>query len=399
MDLKDLLSGIGVVIDDALGNDGDPNDSVLNIVERLEQDLSLPFYKIDRLPPKDHWPNLFQSASFILLDWKLWRASASQLVQEGIAANIRFLEQAKSHFVPVFIFTNESVADVTDALPSDIYRAEEAENSFVFVHSKIQLLSGNSLDLEPVHKWTMQSASVYALKTWDRVFFAARRSLFGDMYGISPHWPRIFWSAYQEDGVDPSLGLTQLITDGLVGRIGTGAFTRAALGNPGTDNKDVPADDLRALIGATTFRAAGTDDDIRCGDLFKLPKGKYLLNIRADCDCVPRDGLKRDDVELYCIKGEKMRESEVSHAYEGGHFRERPDQSIVFAATDGKSIRFRFKNLRVNAFGKLKEKRIGRLLHPYLTRIQQRYALYLQRQGLPSVPTGAVSTYFVDSAR
>lgn len=142
----------------------------------------------------------------------------------------------------------------------------------------------------------------------------------------------------------------------------------------------------------------GADDDIRCGDLFKLPKGKYLLNIRADCDCVPRDGLRRDDVELYCIKGEKMRQSEVAHAYEGGHFRERRDQSIVFAATGGKSIRFRFKNLRVKAFGTLKEQRIGRVLHPYLTRIQQRYALYLQRQGLPSVPAGAVSTELVDSA-
>lgn len=34
--------------------------------------------------------------------------------------------------------------------------------------------------------------------------------------------------------------------------------------------------------------------------------------------------------------------------------------------------------------------RIGRLLPPYITRIQQRYSLYMQRQGLPRIPNDAI---------
>ena len=100
-----------------------------------------------------------------------------------------------------------------------------------------------------------------------------------------------------------------------------------------------------------------------------------------------------DDVELYCIQGKSINERKVRNLYvrNQGHFQEAIWQSIVFAVLDrGKSIEFDFKKIRIEEYGKLKDNRIGRLLHPYLTRIQQRYALYLQRQGLPRIPDGAV---------
>ena len=396
MDLKDLLCGIGVVIDDALGKDGDPDDLIVRIVERLERDWSLPCYKADRLPPQDQWTNLFRSAGFVLLDWKLWQGGASQLVEHGIAANVRFLRYAIRNFVPVFIFTNESSVDVADALPSDVYRANATESNIVFIHSKAELLSGASKDFASVHEVVSQNASVYTLKTWERLLFEARKSLFSDMYAISSHWPRVFWRAYQLDGVDPSLGLTQLIVDGLCGRIPNNAFSDAALSVQKDSQLDVATKDLRALIEATTSRGTEPDDDIRCGDLFRIRKDKFLLNIRPDCDCVPRGGLVRNDIDLYCIEGKRIRESELAEEYRRGHFRERADQGIVFAVTNGTSIRFRFKELQIRTFGELRKQRVGRLLHPYLTRIQQRYALYLQRQGLPSIPGRAVSANFDD---
>ena len=92
---------------------------------------------------------------------------------------------------------------------------------------------------------------------------------------------------------------------------------------------------------------------------------------------------------MYCIEGETIGDSELK--YRKGHFVERDDQSIVFVAYEGETIRFRFKKLRIKRFGEVKQFRVGRVLHPVLTRIQQRYALYLQRQGLPAIPEGAVS--------
>ena len=69
--------------------------------------------------------------------------------------------------------------------------------------------------------------------------------------------------------------------------------------------------------------------------------------------------MEADEVELYCV--------------------------------EGKTVRFDFRKFQVKQFSDVKDQRIGRLLHPYLTRIQQRYALYLQRQGLPRIPEEAVA--------
>ena len=396
MDIKGLLSGIAVVIDDQLdagagGGHGDGDtDRIVEIVERLERELDLPCYTTSMMPPERTWPGLLQAASFVLLDWKLWPTGAPALEDEGIEKNVRFLERAKDYFVPVFIFSNESPEDIESRLPKAIYRRESSGGNFVFIERKASLLSGNSLDFRAVKRWIGENASVYALKTWEQAFHAARKELFSSMYARSPDWPKVFWKAYKDDGVDPSSSLMHLINDSLRGRVvGTGAFEAEILSSSAAD---VPKGDLRALIGETSFRPqkALLEDEVRCGDLFRLPKGKFLLNLRPDCDCVPRDGTV-DEVDLYCVEGKAMRDSELRKKYRGGHFDERVWESIAFSIHEEKSIRFDFRKFRVERFAAIKNQRIGRLLHPYTTRIQQRYALYLQRQGLPRIPEAAVN--------
>ena len=396
MQLADLMSGIGVVIDDAFedaaANHDDGNrdaDPIFRIVEQIEREWSLPFYTASSMPSDDRWSGLLQAASFILLDWRLWPGGASHLERVGIEKNVQFLHAAKDYFVPVFIFTNESADDVTSRLPDAIYREESPEKSFVFVRNKAGLLSGGALDFGDIEKWVRNNASVYALKTWDRVFRGARKELFGSMYARSPDWPRVFWKAYEEDGVDPSWSLTHLINDSLRGRMRTSAFEAEILAGR---SAEASPDDLRALIGETSFwpRKTLPEEEIGCGDVFRLPKGKFLLNLRPDCDCVPRDGQNAGDVELYCIEGKKIRDAELRQQYQEGHFSERIWESVAFAVHEGSSIRFDFRRFQVRKFSKLKDQRIGRLLHPYLTRIQQRFGLYLQRQGLPRIPKEAI---------
>ena len=393
MELKSLMSGIAVVIDDKLenaatGEDGN-RDLIVKIVERLEQDWNLPFYKANKMPPEETWPNLLQAASFILLDWELWPSSSSQLEEEGIKKNIQFLEKAKDYFVPVFIFTNEATEDVENLLPLAVYREESPEKNFVFIRGKASLLPRGSSDFSTIENWIRQNASVYALKTWEQAFYTAKKELFSSMYARSPDWPKVFWKTYTDDSVDPSSSLTHLINESLWGRMRTGAFEAEILGTP---YADVRREDLLALIGETSFLAQNNlpEDEIRCGDLFQSSEKKFLLNLRPDCDCVPRGGQRIDRVELYCVAGEEMNDQELSEKYQNGHFEEQVSEGVAFAAYKGRSVRFNFKKLRVKRFAEIKDKRVGRLLHPYLTRIQQRYALYLQRQGLPRIPEAAV---------
>ena len=192
-----------------------------------------------------------------------------------------------------------------------------------------------------------------------------------------------------ESADDVTSSLPDLINDSLRGRMRTNAFEKEIIGPA---DADVPEEELRVLIGEASFRPQTTlpETEIGCGDIFGQSKGKYLLNLRPDCDCVPRDGTELGAVELHCVEGKRMSDAALRDRYEDGHFNERVWESIAFSGHDGRSVRFDFRKLRLQKFSDLQKRRIGRLLHPYLTRIQQRFGLYQQRQGLPRIPEAAI---------
>lgn len=392
MDIRSLMSGIAVVIDDAFNReDKEHDDPIIQIVQNIENEWEIPFYRTAGLPPENHYVNLLQSASFVLLDWELWPSNAQELEREGIEANVAFLKKAKEYFVPVFIFTKEPLDDVINAIEEQapsLYNEGDIAKNFIFIENKLTLLEESVL--ATIGNWIIENASVYTLKTWECAFYEAKRTLFSSMYERNPDWPSVFWRSYNSDHADPSSSITQLINDSLLGRMKTGIFDKQILGRV---DFNVSRDNIRSLVSEACMiqNTYLSEDEIRTGDLYKLTGGKYLINIRPDCDCVPRGNNQTlNEVEIYCIKGKKMSESDVRRSYHNGHFPERISESIVFALDEGRSIRFGFGRLCKIKYETLKEKRIGRLIHPYITRIQQRYALYLQRQGLPPIPEEAI---------
>ena len=137
MNIEDLMSGIAVVIDDAYSREnGDDKDKIFELVENIEDTWKVPCYKTHEIPSDEKvCRNLLQSASFVLLDWKLWPGGSTELEWEGVKNNIHFLEQAKEYFVPVFIFTNESEEDVIGKL-GDLYDEENPGNNFIYYKEK-----------------------------------------------------------------------------------------------------------------------------------------------------------------------------------------------------------------------------------------------------------------------
>jgi hypothetical protein len=77
-----------------------------------------------------------------------------------------------------------------------------------------------------------------------------------------------------------------------------------------------------------------------------------------------------------------------------GQLEERDVNAAVFAMKEGASFVFQFADLQKRPWRDMKDKRIGRLLPPFLTRLQQRYAAYLQRPGLPRIPLEALPAQF-----
>lgn len=389
MNLKTLMSGIAVVIDDEFEEEGgEQEDMIFRIVGNMEGEWEMPFYKTHEIPLDGFSDGLLRSASFVLLDWKLWPDSP-QLEKEGIKKNIKFLEKAKAYFIPVFIFTNEDPSDVSDKLAEDLYDADKSKSSFIFIKRKSELTEKSDI-FDSIGEWIETNASVYALKAWEREFYESKRALFGSMYAKSPDWPKVFWKSYEDDGVDPGSSLADLINDNLSGRFRTNIFEKYILGS---GFSGASMEDLRSLIQEASFVGIDSlpDDEIRSGDLFSLSKGKYLINIRPDCDCIPRLGVKTaDDVELYCLQGKRLSEEKVRRSYQNGHFQEKVWESISFSLHEGRTVQFDLRKLQEVKFSDVKDKRIGRLIHPYITRIKQRYASYVQREGLPRIPEEAI---------
>ena len=398
MDTKTLMSGIAVAIDDALGGKsgtgGDPKEEDLigEILGWFEKEWQLSFVKATSVPKAESWPNLLGAASFVLLDWQLWPAGAAELERHTIEDIKGFLTSARNNLVPVFILTNQSPDEVTAALselPDDVYDEQAAKTNFVFVERKNTFWTGTSVDVRKLEAWVYGNASVYALKTWDRLLDGAKYELFQAMCRRSVNWPRVFWATYQIDRADPSASLTNLINDSLRGRMPADAFKEEHLGG---EYDDVSGEELRRLIAETSFRDANVlpPDAVRSGDLYKGTQGKYWLNVRPDCDCIPRDGGDIGDIDVYCVQGKKLSARELENLFNKGHFEERVSESVVFGVLEGKSILFKFDKLRVCKYSEVREQRLGRLLHPYVTRVQQRYAMFIQRQALPRIPEAAV---------
>ena len=158
--------------------------------------------------------------------------------------------------------------------------------------------------------------------------------------------------------------------------------------------------EIRKLIEGERFITNIDNKTISTGDVFKeeyqnegVTNFRYYLNIRPQCDLVRDSNL--DKVGLYCLKGRVFDENKINKKggvpFNEGQFIEKINHAIIPFIDDNKIVEFLFRDLKVMKFGVLKDKRIGRLLPPYITRIQQRYALYLTRQGLPRIPKEAIS--------
>ena len=213
---------------------------------------------------------------------------------------------------------------------------------------------------------------------------------------MSSSWPKIIWKNSGEDGVNPSCELGEVITRNLHTRMAPFEFKEEFL-KPNAGDR-VSQQELRSVLEGERFvsKTGLHDNNIATGDVFtKSGKKKLYINIRAECDCIPdrsKKGATIDDVQLYFLVAEKLSHKDEDGLYskKRGNFAETDGECIVFCMHGNHTYRVKFNKLEIITWAEIKDKRIGRLLPPYITRVQQRYSLYLQRQGLPRTPQEAV---------
>jgi len=396
METSDLFNGIAVIIDDEIGK------KAANINELIKQieDKNIPCVKYTYLPENDVIKHL-QGISFLILDWRIRDKEIEEFMLDGvispstleesiIQANIDFLKKLRDKcFIPIFIFTNEDETGIIMKLKeSGLYNVDKP--NFIFVKQKSDLKDDNLFD--QINSWIQTVPPIYALKEWEREYREAKNRMFGDFYKLSPSWPKILCDTFSADGANMSKELGGIITRNLHTRMTPFSFNVEVFARECAEK--VSLEELRRVLEGERYVTQLHNNEIATGDLFKeeyIEKGaknyRYYLNIRAQCDLVHGN---LDKTELYCLRGRTIDESKINEddgtLFNDGQFIEKINNAIVPFIDNGKIIEFLFRDLKQLKWKDWKEKRIGRLLPPYITRIQQRYALYLQRQGLPRIP-------------
>jgi hypothetical protein len=388
-----LFHGVAVVIDDEIG---ESTASVRNIVKTIEN-AGCHVITLSEIPSEIGISNL-REVAFVILDWKLYgaalKAIEGQAVPPGIieaneASIIKFLRDFKKvRFAPVFIFTDEPVGKICESLSqyADVYK--EGDPTHIRVIDKHEVLDTGVFNV--LAKWMEANPSVYVLKEWEKAYAKAKNELFLDFYMNDSLWPLILWRNFEDDSVPPAVQIGELIGRNLVSRMTPFTCDLAPFGGLLDGIEKEP----RAYGGVVQRVFEGErflaemrlgKDSFEPGDIFLVDDG-YRINIRPDCDCIPKGNDKLDKLDLYLLKGTELPLSELKPHPKYNTIQEQDNEAVVFPVYDGKALCFKFRKLNLQKWQELKGKRVGRLLPPFLTRLQQRYSSYLQRPGLSRLP-------------
>ena len=381
-DIIKMFSGIGVIIDDEINVTG---SSIKKVVSSFDEN-HIPYLSYEELPSVESLQNL-HSVSFVLLDWK-WKSEASDemLLKENIAF---IMELHKVCFVPVFIFTDEDPHSIISQIEDSNF-LEVKKTNLIFAKHKSELDTSEKL-FSAIKEWIKNTPSVYVLKEWEKVNRDAKKEMFWALVDAHPSWPKILMDTIKKDGGDQQIELIEMLQNNLNYRVACPNLDTNLIKQQNTDG--ITKEDLRKILECERFiPIESLPRHPFAGDVYIIDE-KYYLNIRPDCDII-RDADK-DNKDMYLLEGEIVDETKINAddkdhiIFDSGEFIEKKNCCFI-AFIRGKIMQFRLRELNILKWNDIKEKRIGRLLPPYITRVQQKYAHYIQRQGLPSIPKQAI---------
>ena len=386
----DLLNGIALLIDDQIN---DETSSAYKLKTQIE-DENIPVIAKKEIPGEiDSFVKNLLGISFVILDWKFSPNPDLQIPPEvripenvEISATIDFLKRLlDATYCPVFIISQENVEEIKRHLDKE----KITINGFhprVFVSGKDDLLDGKLF--ASLNDWVANRPITYTLKTWEKQFRNSKQHLFDSFEKKSPIWPLILWKSFKDDNVNPSWSLSNAISNILSNHMSS--FIRFEESFLETDCSDINKNGIRSVFEEQRCMQLTGSEDIGTGDLFRVldenGNVSYLINIRAQCDLLHDSN--QDLVQLYCLKGtiiQDVKKFKELYSKKNEQFIEKVNHAIG-PFIDNCLVEFNFTDLLVIPFGQIRRIRFARLLPPYITRLQQRYALYLSRTGIPRTP-------------
>lgn len=436
MDVAKLFQGIAVIIDDEIGNE----DSTIHKIRGAIESKDIPVLTWDKIPQQGIIPAL-SSASFIILDWDYGNGNLDledgerldapeALKAEQEAELIDFIRTLlESIFAPIFIFTHQDIDKIKEALISNNLWNSDKPNR-IFIKSKNDIEQEGSL-FDAIEAWLKEMPSVYVLKEWGKVISENKNAMFLELYSYSPNWVKIVFDMLEHDSIGSHYEFGSFLTRNLNNKVNGYSFDKGIIGN----SPDYSDSELRNVIEGERYLKYDSKKQPKqayTGDLHKI-NGDYYLNIRARCDLSRAKKNGKYNPCVYYIKGEKLKDKEIRtndimltdkgnlifdtknkfslgeidkicksdeelkklNAHfkrhrnkvflSKGNFLERNDEVIIGCIAGEQAIKFKL-DIYKEPFLFKKDNRIGRILPPYITRIQQKCAQNMIREGVMPIP-------------
>lgn len=392
MNIEELFSGVGVVIDDKVFATGEAEpDRILTIVRELENEKHFPLVKYKELPSNKVLAKL-TNISFLLLDWEI---EPSEELLGGAALDVsigdtlkganenRVIEivqtMLKNSLIPVFIFSNQSI----DSIKKKLKKAKvDLSKSQVYVESKSEL-DGKDQLFTKIMEWVDGVSGVYVAKAWEQALYKAKNQFFAEMANNTSHWPKAIFKASIDDNADPGEEITQAISQNIISRMLPIKISQEQIDK---DTSRPQKDEVLGMMKGQFFLEKASEASI-VGDFYAVKepghREKYYINIRPTCDCMNRES---NSCFIYFLECVEMSSGQLKKQLNQGHFSEPIDCAIVGPLYKGSYYRVKFKELRVGPESYWKSRKVGRILPPIITHIAERYGLYIQRQALPRLP-------------
>lgn len=391
--VPNLFKGIALVIDNRIGKEPE--------IDAILADIKAGgghFIALEALPGDEVDLDHFDKVAFFIMDWNLLGEPEmdmpAELHKAMIAQNIDFLKRlGRSRHAPVFIFTNEGIDEVVGELNADAELRRSVEERHILVLSKSAVAGKLYEVLE--QDYAASIPSVLTLKKWERAHHKAANQLFKDLHNRAPYWPVMMWQTFDDDDVPAEYELERLINRLVEARmepmgLDLNGFVPEVEAQRKKDENAYRGSMQKVLEGERFLRDERLKADIFApGDVFCFTGAPdavtYYINIRAECDCLHGS----DSTELYLLRAKEIPNAESRINPKFGNFTDEKDiEAIVYAMFDGKTFAVQFKDMKIKTIKSMAKEyaRVGRLLPPFLTRVQQRYSAYIQRPGLPRIP-------------
>lgn len=391
-----LLTGAVAFIDDEIEDSSSVAFQLLQEIRATGRPVAAaPDVPDDPEPWFDHWERL----AYIVIDWDL---SPGSMGMTGGATLSDFQRQRLYDFIallmgriycPVFIVSAEDTESIEKQISqnSALLRADGALDERIKVFPKQVVL--NHLDTY-VSEWVGKSPALSALTAWDKEQSRAVNRLFVDLNEGAPDWPVYIWQAASADEVDQAYELTTAINTNLINRFQPIEFDPEVMSKDPQDGSGAAR--RRVSQGRTAIPSSALSDRmVLPGDIFKFDDargGEVWINVSPACHTVGRvikrnpDGSEEHEaVRLHLLRGVKQAWPKNAGDLRNMDSKDRSNSLVLHTVLDGEPYKFTFADARIESWSDVKALRVARLLPPFITRLQQLHAAYIQSEGLPKV--------------